>query len=81
MAFSLAAAFGLLAFVQLGSQMSDDYRDNEIRAEHHEILELADVKSELRRNKQEIPEQRAEGGENDVGQRLNRIPAITTPNK
>src|SRR5262249_28328505 len=45
--------------------MSDHHRDNEIRAEHHEVLELADVKSEPRRNEQKVPEQRTESGEKE----------------
>ena len=44
--------------------MSDDNGDDEIRAEHHEVLELADVKREAWRNEQKIPQQRAESGEN-----------------
>src|SRR5262245_44603100 len=55
-----AAALGLLAFAQLRSEMSDDNRDNEIRTEHHEVMEMRDVKGEARRNEQKIPEQRAE---------------------
>ena len=58
-----AAALGLFTFVQLRCQMADDNGDNKVRAEHHEVLELADVKSEARRNEQKIPEQRAKGGE------------------
>ena len=53
----------MFAFVQLRRQMSDDDGDNKVRAEHHEVLELADVKSEPWWDKQKIPEQRAESGE------------------
>ena len=42
-------------------------RDDEIGAEHHEILKLADVKGEARRNEQKIPEQSAEGSEKKRG--------------
>ncbi len=55
-----AASFRLFAFAQLRSEMPDDERDHEIRAEHHEVVQMRDVKSEARRNEQEIPEQRAE---------------------
>jgi hypothetical protein len=58
-----AAAFGLFAFMQLGCQVADDHGDYEVRTKHHEILELADVKSEAWRNEQKIPEQRTEGSE------------------
>ena len=51
--------------MQLRRQMSDDDGDNKVRAEHHEVLELADVKREARRNEQKIPQQRAEGSENE----------------
>ena len=59
----LAAAFRLFALAQLRGEMTDDERDHEIGAEHHEVVELADVKSEARRNEEKIPEQRAERGE------------------
>ena len=49
--------------MQLGCQVADDNGDYEIRTEHHEILELADVKSEARRNEQKVPKQRAKRGE------------------
>ncbi len=45
--------------------MSDNDGDDKVRAEHHEVLELADVKREAWRNEQKIPEQRAEGSENE----------------
>src|SRR6516162_10870413 len=51
------AALSLLAFVQLRGQMSNDNRDDEIRAEHHEVLELADVKRVARRNEQKVPQE------------------------
>src|SRR5207247_10004818 len=57
------AALGLFAFVQLGCQMSDDYGDDEVRAEHHAVLELADVKPKAWRNKQKVPQERAESRE------------------
>src|ERR1700746_3522905 len=59
------AALGLCAFMQLGCQMSDDNGDDEVRAEHHEVLELADVKSEVWRYEQKVPQERTEGGENE----------------
>src|SRR5262245_35901512 len=43
--------------------MSNDNGDNKVRTEHHEVLELADVKSEAWRDEQKIPEQRAETSE------------------
>src|SRR5262249_29932036 len=52
------AALGLFAFVQLRGEMSDDNGDNEVSAKHHEVFELADVKSEAWRDEQKIPEQR-----------------------
>src|SRR5262245_43734223 len=57
------ATLGLFAFVQLGGQMSDDDGHHEVSAEHHEIFEPADRKSEAGRNEQKIPEQRTEGSE------------------
>ena len=60
-----AAALGLFALAQLRGEMTDDERDHEIGAEHHEIVEVRDVKSEARRNEEEIPEQRAERGEKE----------------
>ncbi len=58
-----AAAFGLFAFMQLGCQVANDHGDYEVRTKHHEILELADVKSEPWWDEQEIPEQRAKRGQ------------------
>src|SRR4029077_4147536 len=60
-----AAALRLFALAKLAGKMSDHDRDHEIRAEHHEILNLADVKGETRGNEQKIPEQRAKAGEKE----------------
>ena len=58
-----AAAFRLFALAQLCGEMTDDERDHEIGAEHHEVVKVRDVKGEARRNEEKIPEQRAERGE------------------
>ena len=47
--------------------MTDDERDHEIRAEHHDVVKMRDVKSEARRDEEKIPEHRAEGGEKEGG--------------
>ena len=60
-----ATAFRLFALAQLGGEMTDDERDDEIGAEHHEVVQLADVKGEARRNEEEVPEHRAESGEKE----------------
>src|SRR5262249_7811587 len=57
------ATLGLFAFVQLRRQMSDHNGDNKIRAEHHEVFELTDVKGEAWRNEQKVPKQRAQRGQ------------------
>src|SRR5690242_18558392 len=51
-----ATALGLFAFVQLRCQVPDDNSDDEISAEHHEVFEFADVKSEAWRDEKEVPE-------------------------
>src|SRR5882724_2529754 len=43
--------------------MTDHDGDDEIRAEHHEVVKMGDVKSKARRNEQKIPEKRDERGE------------------
>ena len=53
------APLGLFALAQLRSEMTDDDRDNEVDAEHHEIVQMTDVKSESWRDEQKIPEHRA----------------------
>ena len=43
--------------------MTNDDGDDEIRAEHHEVVQLTDVKSESRRDEQKVPQHRAQSGE------------------
>src|SRR6267143_409296 len=59
----LAPALRLFAFAQFCREVTDDKRDNEIRAEHQEVVKMGDVKGEAWRNEQKIPKQRAERGE------------------
>ena len=51
-----APALRLLALAQFCREVTDDERDHEIGAEHHEVVKMGDVKSEARRNEQKIPE-------------------------
>src|SRR5262245_52606093 len=51
------AALGLFALVQLRREMSDDDGDNKVSAEHHEVFELTDVKSEAGRDEKKIQKQ------------------------
>src|SRR4030095_8436209 len=45
--------------------MSNHDSDHEIRAEHHEVVKMRDVKREAWRNEQEIPQKRAESGKKE----------------
>src|SRR4029077_3977790 len=56
-------ALRLFALPQFCREVTDDERDHEIGAEHHEVVEVGDVKGEARRDEEKIPKQRAERGE------------------